>query len=303
MADRPVPAPATSGGEYTLGRLLGQGKYGKVFLATRTEVDAEGKTTQMLVAYKIISTADRDERTAVRQEINILLAVRGCPHTLRIIDASPLDSIGSPQSGDMFIITEYYNGGTLKGIMKALCDTPKCAKRVTLLVLVQIAKALACMHRAGYVHTDLKPDNILLSVPEGTTAITSSNVKDLRFILADYGLAQRTGATGVVSGTPLFMPPEVFSEATPADPSRDIWALGVTIYLLMYGEYPFKAGTLPTLMYALRNTDPEFKPMGIPGQVELVKKMLSKDPSERPTAQDVIASIRQIVASSPKDPA
>mgnify|MGYP000072368120 CR=1 FL=1 len=230
------------------------------------------------------------------------------PVVLAALLAISLPTIGETQSRvaltarqggkEMFIVTEYYNGGTLESIRTALCDTPKCAKRVAILVLMQMAKALACMHDAGYVHADLKPDNILFSVPEGTTAITLANVNSLRFILADYGLAQRVGASKVMSGTPLFMAPEAFDNG-PASPARDIWALGVLMYLLIYNVYPYTATTLGGLLHALKSP-PTFPTASEtqPALVQLVKRMLSRDPTQRPTARDIIAEVPRIASSA-----
>jgi serine/threonine protein kinase len=258
--------------------------------------------TKRLVAYKLINVPNEDARRDVIQEIAILLAVAKCPQTLKIVDASPRNST----EPTMFIITEYYNGGTLSGMIREICK-PSCTIRVTLLVMRDLALALECMHSAGYVHMDVKPDNVLVSMPEGTS-ITQANAK-FRFVLADYGLAQRIGHMGdATGGSPMFMSPESLPRYggytgpanAPPEPSRDIWALGVLLYFMFYKRYPFVAKTLPELAEKLRTTEPEFKSVGLPGQTELLKSMLNRDPTARPTATQVLDKIAEIIANMRK---
>lgn len=115
-------------------------------------------------------------------------------------------------------------------------------------VFEQIARALGKVHRAGVLHRDLKPDNVLVEAGG-------------RAVLVDFGLASPVGASAVDAGDePLvgtldFLAPELLAEA-PATVASDVYALGATLYVVLTGSVPFAAATLAEKVQAIRSGDP-----------------------------------------------
>jgi TolB-like protein/predicted Ser/Thr protein kinase len=147
---------------------------------------------------------------------------------------------------------------------------------------LQIADALAYAHEHGVIHRDLKTANIVIT-PEGRAKVL------------DFGLAKRLQnvadpsqtmdlnltASGMVVGTPNYLPPEVISGAK-ADAGSDVWALGVVLYEMASGRLPFGGGSLMALAGAIANEP--YVPLS--GQVPvgiqaLIGRCLAKDPSQR----------------------
>ena len=159
----------------------------------------------------------------------------------------------------------------------------------------QVLQALEAAHKAGMVHRDVKPANVMLT-PEG-------NAK-----LADFGLVQsratvsRSGQT--LAGTPTFMAPELFS-GTPASPQSDIYAVGVMFYYLLTGRIPFSSDRIAKLI-RLHQTEPvpdvrEVAP-GVHAHLgEILERCLAKSPSERYASADELGEQLQLVIHHLRD--
>jgi serine/threonine-protein kinase len=145
----------------------------------------------------------------------------------------------------------------------------------------QICDGLAAAHAAGIVHRDLKPANVLLDAG--------------RVRLADFGIARITDesfatTTGTVLGTVAFMAPEVI-KGQEAGPPCDVYAVGITRYLLLTGAPPF-VGQVPAIMHGHLETAPP-RPNGIPDRLwALIGVCLSKDPAARPGAAALAHALR-----------
>lgn len=145
------------------------------------------------------------------------------------------------ERGYHFLEMEFMPGRSLSNVIRA--EDKLDAVRSTRIAL-RIASGLAAAHSSAIIHRDLKPDNILLT-HQGEPK------------LADFGLAKRLqGAPEMpegLMGTPHFMAPELF-RGDRATPSSDIYALGVTYYLMLTGRTPYEAETLPQLMHQAMST-------------------------------------------------
>jgi serine/threonine protein kinase len=151
----------------------------------------------------------------------------------------------------------------------------------------QVAEALAALHEStGMIHTDVKPDNIVVS-PTGHAT------------LLDFGLAQTLDeatdwTTRPLAGTLAYIAPEMVTSALAADQRSDIYSLGVTLYEMLGGRRLWDSddpGELATLHREAKPTDlAELRP-DVPQPVaELVRAMLAKDPLRRPTSADDVAA-------------
>jgi serine/threonine protein kinase len=159
---------------------------------------------------------------------------------------------------------------------------------------VQLAEALAHAHAAGVVHRDLKPGNVLLDA-------------DDRVTLTDFGIARlmsettRHTATGVTLGTAAYLAPEQVrgEEVTPAS---DVYSLGLLLLEALTGERAYQG--LPVEAALARLTTPPNIPDTVPSPWhELLRAMTALDPTDRPSAGQVAASLRDLTCGSEPAPA
>lgn len=157
----------------------------------------------------------------------------------------------------------------------------------------QVVLALEAAHRSGVVHRDVKPANVLLT-PQGHAK------------LADFGLArQQIGlARERLAGTPTFMAPELFRRAA-ASPQSDIYAVGVMLYYLVSGRFPFAANTIKSLIRLHQEQSvPDIRAVvdAIPDRlVMIVGRCLAKDPADRFSSSLELADELRVVIRQLKD--
>jgi eukaryotic-like serine/threonine-protein kinase len=188
--------------------------------------------------------------------------------------------------GHTFIVMELVDAPTLADLIR---ERGPLAPRRVAEIAGQIAGALEAAHRAGIVHRDVKPGNVM--VPE------DGGVK-----LADFGIASLQGdaqltATGLVIGSPAYMAPEQAS-GEPSGPPTDFWALGATMYAAVEGEPPFdKGASIPTLA-AVVGEDP--RPMRLAGPLTpVIAALLTKDPARRPSGPQLRARLQPLAGRTP----
>jgi hypothetical protein len=264
----PVLALGTSDpvrlGPYRVAGKLGQGGMGTVYLA-------EGPSGA--VAIKVINphlADDPEFRVRFQREVAAARRVRRfC--TAPVLDAQ-LD--GDP----LWVVTEYVAGPDLGRMLRE--NGPLAGSNVEALA-VGVATALTAIHGAGVVHRDLKPANVLLS-PLGPRVIDFGIARAL-----DAGVGQT--ASGQVFGTPDYMAPEqVHGEHV--GPPADIFAWGCVVVAATVGASPFASRSMPHAMYRVVHDEPDLRRVD-PGLRPIVAAALSKDPAQRPTAQELLGAL------------
>jgi hypothetical protein len=161
----------------------------------------------------------------------------------------------------------------------------------------QVAGALASAHDAGIVHRDVKPGNVLLT-DDGTAKLT------------DFGISRAVGdgtitATGVLAGTPAYLPPEVV-EGQDADFRSDVFSLGATLYAAVEGAPPFGLTDNPIAMLHQIATKDILPPTKSGALTRTLVWMLAKDPAQRPTmreAQEALAAVADGTTVAEPEPA
>ncbi|NVB77764.1 MAG: serine/threonine protein kinase [Kofleriaceae bacterium] len=258
-------------GSYVMIALLARGGTASIYLA-------EHIPTGKRVALKLL-----DPMFAKRTDIVArFLAEHQVSRAVRHPGLLEISVSDTSASGVPYIVMELLDGESLG----ALLDRGLVDMRAILAIGTQIACAVAAMHRAGYAHCDLKPENVFVLYDENATG-WPPKVK-----VIDYGVSRRTDALpdedGTVSGTPAYMPPEQWAGAPSA--KSDVYALGCMLYELATGEQPFH-GTLPQLLILHTEQLPQrptaYRSEMSPTFENLVMRMLAKDPDMRPTMDEV----------------
>jgi serine/threonine protein kinase len=190
------------------------------------------------------------------------------PHLVHALDFGEAD-------GKYFIVMEYVDGISLgEGIER----NGRLPEADAVRIITQAAQALQYIHDHGFVHRDVKPDNILIT-RDGTAKLT------------DIGLAKNTGANlgltraGKGLGTPNFMAPEQLADAKSVDRRADIYGLGATLYLAVTGELPFFARNFLNTFRKKTSGDIKSPRQLVPGLSQrldrAVMRALSAEPAKR----------------------
>lgn len=201
------------------------------------------------------------------------------PHIVRTYD------VGDASEGP-FLVQELLDGRTLDSVIPLPPEQAIAVARA-------VAEALAYIHGQGYVHCDIKPQNIMLL----------GDPSSLRVVLLDFGIARIAGTdTTTLIATPQYLAPERML-GTPPTPASDLYALGIVLYETIAGRPPFDAPTMHGILEQHRTAPiPPLQP-GIPHSATLdhmINKLAAKQPSDRyPSAS---AALRDIEAVQPGSP-
>ncbi|KAK1370545.1 putative serine/threonine-protein kinase Rad53 [Heracleum sosnowskyi] len=219
--------------KWVKGKFLGKGTYGSVFLAKRAYSSlftSYNSPTQVA-----LKSAPKNRSWSLKQEKKILYELRGCPQIVRCFGDDDFENINEDGTQHYNIVLEYADGGTLRQLLRrGGCRTEFEASLYACMLL----KGLSHVHEMGYVHCDIKPDNVLLfNIPKNEyKGAVKYNLK-----IADFGLAKKAGevSSGVVGleykhrGTLLYSPPESVVFGVHEAP-MDIWALGCTVLEMIF---------------------------------------------------------------------
>ncbi len=250
MAAEPIRADVRLGPYEILSR-IGEGGMGEVWKARDTRLDRS-----VAIKFSQAQFTDRFEREARA------IAALNHPNVAQIYDV-----------GENYIVMEFVDGEPVRS-----ADTT----RKLLDVAVQIADGLAAAHTAGFVHRDLKPDNILIA--------KSGRVKILDFGLAKHAVAAAVGDTtrtiavtdpGTIVGTVSYMSPEQ-ARGLELDARSDQFSFGLILYELATGKRAFQRDSAAETMTAIIREDPEPLAGSVPAPLRwTIERLIAKDASDR----------------------
>jgi tetratricopeptide (TPR) repeat protein len=260
---------------YHVIRRIGRGGMGAVYEVHDQHLDED-------VALKLLHpklSGDDEWRARLRSEVRLARRVSH-PNVCRVHDLGV-------HAGQLFVTMELIRGVTLRSKLRAV--SKRNAEPLTLArkvdILVQMCSALSAAHRAGVLHRDVKPDNVIL--------------EDDRAVLTDFGVASLTAELAasrrVVAGTPAYIAPEVL-RGEPFDERVDVYAAAIIAYELFAGRQPFNTPNLDAAVQRAR-TRPKIQPLPLQCAPPAVREALDLslheamdfDPARRTANPDKLA--------------
>ena len=236
-------------------RVLGRGYFGKVMLVAQ-------KDTQELFAIKTVHKM----RLLQTQKVHTILAERNIMR--RIEHPFIVNLLFAFQSATKFYLgLEYIAGGELYGLMRREPVMPISQVR---LYVAELALAIEHLHRNGIVYRDIKPENILIA-PDGHLKLT------------DFGLSKdisKTKCTSTFCGTAEYMAPEIVNQQM-YGMAVDWWALGILMYMMLFGDTPFRDDNRSVMFQNITTGKPKFPDNADPAAVSLIEGLLVKQPGMR----------------------
>jgi serine/threonine protein kinase len=258
---------------YDLMSRLGGGMVTSVYKARELAGDA-------VCAVKVLRPDWEDQPTAIKlmqREARAALAVRH-PHLLTLRHAHVMKP-------PYFLVSDLLQGESLRGRLRRDYRLPVSE---AVWVIRQVAEALAALHQAGFMHGDLKPDNVQL---------TGAG----QAVLLDLGFAHRPGENaalledGYIMGTVEYLAPELCATRAIDDFAADLFSLGVMFFEMLSGRLPYERGSvrdtlrrhlkdMPVDIHAVRGDLP-------PALGKLVMRLLARQPAERPKLHFVVQQL------------
>ncbi len=255
---------------YFIERHLGGGGMGHVYQARHVHI---GRRVALKLLHTVHELTER-ELERFRREAEALASIES-PHVVQVYDFGIAN-------GQPFLAMELLEG-------EALVErTSKGRVPLTLALDLgrQVLHGLAAAHAAGVVHRDIKPSNVfVVKTKDGREAIK----------LVDFGLSKLEDAKaitdrGSVMGTPLFMSPEQLEGSDAIDARSDLYSVGVMLYRMISGEYPFSGKTITALRDAMTERTPRrietLAPDVPPHVADAVHRAISLSPDERFASAD-----------------
>jgi serine/threonine-protein kinase len=249
-------APGTTFRGLTIHSVLGRGAMGTAYLASHP----------ILQVPHVIKTFHGAQDLSIFREAYLGARVSS-PHIVNVLDAGIENQVA-------FCVQQYIDGIDLSDLSEQLrLEGRTLPLELVVRLISDTARGLHALHQAGVVHCDIKPANLFLSA-NGTAMV------------GDFGIATETRihvARRGITGTPVFMAPEQWSEQPP-DRRADLYALGGTAHLLLTGRPPFDADNTMALCMAHMSQVYQPPPARSPREAYLfsvIERLLRKDPNER----------------------
>mmetsp|Transcript_5394 Transcript_5394/g.7927 ORF Transcript_5394/g.7927 Transcript_5394/m.7927 type:complete len:321 (+) Transcript_5394:58-1020(+) len=260
MAERAQKGKQWSLNDFEIGKPLGRGKFGSVYLARE-------KRTKYIVAIKVLQKSQllkAGVEHQLRREIEIQSHLRH-RNILRMYGYFY-------DSKRIYLILEYSPGGEL---YKRLTNKGRFSEKTSAKYISDLSQALDYCHKKHVIHRDIKPENLLVGA--------HGEIK-----IADFGWSVHapTSRRNTLCGTLDYLPPEMV-EGREHDEQVDVWSLGVLLFEFLVGNPPFEAEGHSATYRRISRVDLRF-PNGVPPDAQdLIRKLLQKDPRKRMSLQSI----------------
>ncbi|MCK6440715.1 MAG: protein kinase, partial [Planctomycetes bacterium] len=250
---------------------VGGGSMGFVFKARHIALDK-------IVAIKVLTPELRNYK-ALRERFRTEARIASAIEHPNVV---PIFGVGD-ENGYSYIIMRFFDGPSLYRLLSRQGIEPLLAAKIG----ENLASALAAIHRAGYVHRDVKPENVIIT-EKGQAILTDFGVA------SEIGVAEQAGR----GGSPAYMSPEQ-CRGEPLDGRSDLYSLGVTLYQMLTGRRPFLGETRPSLLLMHQQDDfppiLSLRPDTLPLFAQAVERLLEKVTARRfQRAEDLVDVLRAV---------
>mmetsp|Transcript_79835 Transcript_79835/g.248112 ORF Transcript_79835/g.248112 Transcript_79835/m.248112 type:complete len:584 (+) Transcript_79835:71-1822(+) len=245
LFDRSTLAQVKTGNlhqNYELLDELGSGSFGVVHKAR--DIRSKGVVKADYVACKTIPKKKVSDPQKIKAEFNVLRQLDHA-HICKAYECYE-------DRRNIYLVMDICTGGTL---LEALCKRRKFTESDAANVMRQILSALAYLHQSNFVFRDLKTENIMFAKP-----VQQGDVGNVKLI--DFGLCcpfERGTKIMKAAGTPYSVAPELVTAPVQYDQKCDAWSAGVVMYIILSGQYPFRAKTKDALLQQIRREPVSFK--------------------------------------------
>lgn len=282
-------------GRYRLLSRLGAGGMGRVWLAHDQILDCEVALKELALPAGVPEEQMAPRITRARVEARNAARLRGHPHVATVYDIVEED--GLP-----WIVMGFVPGA--KDLAEVVRDHGPLSPAETARIGVAVLDALTAGHRAGILHRDVKPANILLT---GPGAPSPGGAAGGQVLLTDYGISlqpdsgeTRLTTTSGFVGTPGFLAPERARGAAPS-PASDLFSLGATLYYAVEGSGPFDRMTPYETLSALLLEEPP--PPSRAGELgPVLVGLMAKDPEQRMGGDEAMSTLTGLTATPGTEP-
>ncbi|MGW4532079.1 serine/threonine-protein kinase [Nocardia sp. NPDC004340] len=261
-------------GRYRLTDPIGTGAMGVVWRATDVRLRRTVAVKQLLLTPGLTRSQAVEARMRAMREGRIAARLHH-PNAVTVFDVAEED-------GQPWLVMEYVNAASLAARMREKGQLPPVE---VARIGAKVAEALAAAHKAGIVHRDVKPANILVA-DDGTVKIT------------DFGISRATGdvtvtSTGFLAGTPAYLSPEVARGENP-EPTSDVFALGSTLYAAVEGKPPFGEGDNPlAVLHSVARAQVP-RPAHAATLAPVLMDLLAADGADRPTMEQAAERLHAV---------
>ncbi len=272
----------TIDGRYVVDAVIGSGGMGFVLAARHQFTGAR-------VAVKLLKPevqVDPGLQTRFLAEARAPSAI-GHPGIAQVLDA------GRTQSGELYLVMELLSGRSLRDELTATQLPPAEVRRIVLALL----DALAAAHAHGFIHRDLKPDNVFLSGPERAVKLLDFGIAK---VMSPEFTHRPMTAAGAVMGTVAYMSPEQIADSSRIDARADLWAVAIMLYEMLCRALPYRGTTIQEVFVAVATGAPEpitrFLPAAPPPLEAFFARAFARDPQYRFQSA---AELAQAIAALP----
>jgi len=251
--------------DYNIMKQVGQGAYAIV-------KEAIHKITNNHVAIKVydkLKLLDPQRKKSVNREIQILQKLSH-PHIVKLYET--IDSIKQ-----LYLVMEFIKGKSLYSYLKSK-DGRRLSENEARRIFKQVLEGIQYCHKRNVSHRDIKLENILM---------TETN--DIKIIDFGFSTCYPPGTKlRVFCGTPSYMSPEIVTKKDYYGPPADMWALGILLYAMISGRFPFKGSSDRELYRNIAKGEFQFSSSSSSKAKALIKRLLQVDPNKRPTCDEVL---------------
>ena len=258
---------------FRLGPLLGRGGFAEVYRAT--DLSLKREVAVKVLRPDLVLSASLSER--FRREAEAVAKIRH-PHVI------PIYQVGEAEALAYYIMPLIEGESLQRRLSRGPLPIPEVRR-----ILLEAARALSVAHKAGIVHRDVKPDNIMLEGEEARVVVMDFGIAKA----LDVGESGMTG-TGMLLGTPHYMSPEQASGSRDIDHRSDLYSLGVVAYQMLAGRLPFDGDTVHEVLtrHLCGEAQPveQLRPDTPDDLLEVVHRCMAREPARRWASADAIAA-------------